>query len=329
MSRRFFRPGEELGAFVQFGFAFSDYRARGDREVRRVPTARATLYYAADVTQASSGRSVTGLFCEGPHSTGFEVKHDCGEMIAMKVRSGGLRALLGVPAIEVRDSTVPLEEFWGVDAAMLAEQMASASGSEERVSILRRHLVMRSRQCAGRDRVASALSSLIERRRGDISVRALVARSGYSQRAVLQKFDECVGLTPKQHARLTRLRAVIARLGEGPTARWADLALEYGFCDQPHMTHEFRSLVGLPPTRFIADRSAFSPVGGPAFGQHAVPSTEQRLYRSLGIVSDWVRRDGQAVAGSCREPSAEIYNTDPAEHATEGGARTPPRGRGD
>jgi AraC-like DNA-binding protein len=258
--------------------------------VRRLPTARATLYYATDVRLRAGGPSMTGLFCEGPHTGGFEVPCSCGEIIAFKIRPGALRVLLGIPAREVRDRTVSLRDIWGPEADSLADRMASAPTADERATILQSVLAARLASAQREDRVALGVSGIIERRAGKVQVRELIARSGYSQRALLNKFDEFVGLTPKQYARLTRLRAVVAELGDGSPEDWAALALKGGYCDQSHMIHEFQDMVGLPPSKFIERRGDFSPAGGPAAGRNAVPSREQRLYRSVGMVSTWLDR---------------------------------------
>lgn len=286
--RGFFRPTRALNTVAEFGFVLPDYRYRDGREVQRVPTARTTLYYAADVRRNGSTRTVTGLFCEGPHSKLFGTLGESGEIVALKIRAGGIGALLGVPAKEVRDNTLSLSEIWGREADLLAERMASAGSVRERIMMLQQELTRRMQQLDRHDPVALAASDLIEQSDGRVRVSEIIERSGYSQRALLQKFDQGVGLTPKQQARVARIRATMARLAEPETVDWAELARSSGFSDQAHMIHEFRDLVGHPPAKFIAQRKSFSPVGAEASGQNALPGREQKLYQLVGMVSRWV-----------------------------------------
>src|SRR5689334_2327711 len=93
----FFEAIPELKQAIEFGFVFPSYRRRGAAEIRRVPTARASIYYAADVITAPGAAPVTGMFCEGPHSHAFAVTSESGELVGVKVAPGGLRALLGIP----------------------------------------------------------------------------------------------------------------------------------------------------------------------------------------------------------------------------------------
>jgi AraC-like DNA-binding protein len=266
-----------------------------------LPTARATLYFAANVTGAgSSGSAMTGLFVEGPHASAFDLTSECEEMVAVKLRPGGLRALLGAPAREIRGATVPLRELWGQSAESLADEMSGAATAQNRATILQRELLRRCRAYQRHDVTAIDLAAIVERRAGRVRVGELIERSGYSQRALLEKFDEWLGLTPKQYARLTRLRSAIVRLLEKPEIDGAALALACGFCDQAHMIHEFRDLLDVSPRRFIEQHAAYSPKSVSAFGPKALPNRERQLYRLVGLVSRWdpLQRSRVAQPGS-------------------------------
>ena len=143
LSARFFRADRRLDGHVQFGFVLPEYRPRCGRPVRRLPTARAAVYYAADVKHGTTGRLTTGLFCEGPHSRGFDIASESGEIVGLKIRAGALQALLGVPAKELRDATLPMEELWGRSAAVVTEQLSAAPNPTARARILQSELIRR------------------------------------------------------------------------------------------------------------------------------------------------------------------------------------------
>ena len=286
--RGFFRPSAELASFAQFAFVLPEYRWSAEHDLRRVPTPRATLYFAADVREHVSGAKIgTGIFCEGPHSRGFEVTHDSAEIVAVKVKSGALGALLGVPARELRDQTINLEEVWGRGAARLAEQMQEAASAEQRLQLLQRELRRRYLVSDRESRLALTVANVIERRGGKVRISALSQSAGVGRRALLQRFDDCVGLTPKQYVRIIRLRSMITALFARDTEDLSRLSIKYGFYDQSHMIHEFRDLLGISPAGFTKELEAFLPSRAPAFGRRALPKREQELYRSLGLVSEW------------------------------------------
>jgi AraC-like DNA-binding protein len=285
----FFEPASELRRFIQFGFAAAHYRRRGAGEIRRLPTGRATIYYAADVRGPGLGKRDVGLYCEGPHSGGFTVTHESGELVAIKVRAGALGAMLGIPARELRDRTIDLEDVWGRRSREIAEDMASAPSVTARIDLLQRELAVR---CAGKHgdtRGAIDAAAIVARDGGRVRIGELSRRCGVSERTILQRFDAGVGISPKQYARLVRLRATLTRFAYAGPIDCSDLAISCGYCDQAHMIHEFRTLIGLSPLAFRNGSTAFSPLGAPATGSAVVPACERRLYRSVGFVAQWVR----------------------------------------
>jgi len=88
---------------------------------------------------------------------------------------------------------------------------------------------------------------------GEVSIAALATEAALSPRQFRRRFTAAVGISPKELARIWRLRrcAIAALDASSPeTARWAELAAAHGFADQAHLVREFRHLLGLPPTAF-------------------------------------------------------------------------------
>ncbi len=52
--------------------------------------------------------------------------------------------------------------------------------------------------------------------------------------------------------RVLRFAAAVERLGAAPTVPLAELAVEAGYADQAHLTHEARALSGLSPGQLRA-----------------------------------------------------------------------------
>ncbi len=78
-----------------------------------------------------------------------------------------------------------------------------------------------------------------------------VARAGSSLRTLQARFRRCVGLTPKEYARITRLQATLRAL-DGGDAALSEVAADRGFADQAHATRELRRVTGLAPTQLRA-----------------------------------------------------------------------------
>jgi AraC-like DNA-binding protein len=146
-------------------------------------------------------------------------------------------AALGVPAAELRDRRVPLDDLWGHAARAIGERagddpVALVDGLRARLSA-----------AAPDPRVVAAAQRLA--RSPATPVPALAAAVGLGERQLRRRFQDAVGYGPKTFARVARFRFALALLhaGEPP----AGVAAAAGFADQAHLTRELGALAGCTP----------------------------------------------------------------------------------
>lgn len=85
---------------------------------------------------------------------------------------------------------------------------------------------------------------------GNRAVAELAASVHLSPRQFRRRFRGATELTPKEFARLQRVRSAAVDSVYTNGARWVDVAAEHGYADQPHLVSEFRRILGLTPTAF-------------------------------------------------------------------------------
>lgn len=77
-----------------------------------------------------------------------------------------------------------------------------------------------------------------------------------SERSLQRLFADYLGLTPGWVLRRGRLHAAVERLielADRRTEPLADVAAEFGYADQAHLTNDFRRYLGMPPASWLAD----------------------------------------------------------------------------
>lgn len=153
--------------------------------------------------------------------------------VRVRLRPGRAKALLRQPVRDLADRALRVGALPGLDLDRLADDPVGALTS-----------ALADRP-ADDDLVTVAAGLLAES-----SVAATARRLHISERRLRTVFAEGVGLSPKQFARIDRVRTVLAT-GAG---RWADVAAAAGYYDQSHMTAEFRHLMGVPPAAYVAGR---------------------------------------------------------------------------
>ena len=170
---------------------------------------------------------------------------------------GGAHPFFAVPADELREMHVSLDELWGRDAALLRERLLAASTPEARLAVLEAALLARAVRPLERDPAVALAIAAFER---GASVSAVTERLGMTPRRFLHRFSATVGLTPKRYARVRRFQRVLAAIEAGRRVDWARVAADCGYFDQAHLIREFRAFADVCPTAYLPRTDEWSHV---------------------------------------------------------------------
>lgn len=89
--------------------------------------------------------------------------------------------------------------------------------------------------------------------RGEAPLGDLASVVGLGPRQLQRRFRDAVGLSPKQFARVRRLRSALQHVVSQSPTSWSTVAAELGFADQAHLIREFTAMAGLTPVE-VAER---------------------------------------------------------------------------
>jgi AraC-like DNA-binding protein len=173
------------------------------------------------------------------------------DLLGVRFRPGGAMPFLHHSLDALTGREVELDALWGRAAGSLADVLAGEPPSG-RIAHLERAL----RGALQRRWEESLVTRAVEccrRAHGAISVRQVASATGVGERRLERAFARCVGLSPKQLARVLRFLHTVRHMGR---TRWAGapLALDAGYADQSHFIREFKALAGVTPTAFVAER---------------------------------------------------------------------------
>ncbi|HWO67169.1 MAG TPA: helix-turn-helix domain-containing protein [Umezawaea sp.] len=177
--------------------------------------------------------------------------------VGAHVKPWGLAPFLSMPAAELRDRPVTVEQVWGRAAvAGLRDRLASAPGPRAMLTVLEEELLRRLRETAGLGLVRHT-SGVIAATKGAVAIGDLNAATGVSSTHLARRFKELIGVTPKKLARTHRFTATVFAIDPSGPVDWGALAGGAGYFDQAHFGHEFRAFTGLTPTRYVEVRRRF------------------------------------------------------------------------
>ena len=177
--------------------------------------------------------------------------------VGVHFKPWGAAPFLPMPAAELRDRPVTVEEVWGRPAvAELRDRLATAAGPREMLALLEEELMRRICDTAGLGLVRHT-SGVIAASAGAVAIGDLSVAAGVSSTHLAQRFKEVIGITPKRLARTYRFAAGVRAIDPAGPVDWLELAGRAGYYDQAHFGHDFRTFTGLTPTQYLDVRRRF------------------------------------------------------------------------
>ena len=144
--------------------------------------------------------------------------------VGVHFKPWGLAPFLAMPAVELRDRPVTVEEVWGRPATEeLRDRLATAAGPREMLALLEEQLVRRVCETPGLGLVRHT-SSVIAAATGAVAIGDLSVAAGVSSTHLAQRFKEVVGITPKRFARTYRFAATVLSIDPAGPVDWLELA---------------------------------------------------------------------------------------------------------
>lgn len=197
----------------------------------------------------------------GVHTRATVGTHDgCLHGVEVNLSPWAAFTLFDTPLHQLANTMVAPTDLIGTRAQALADTLASAPDWSQRFALLDAALIRwmaAGRACS--PRVVLAWDTLV-RTGGQIPIRVLAARVGWSQQHLERRFREQIGVLPKAGARVIRLQRVLRMLAQGWSA--AQCAQDCGFTDQAHLSREFTAMTGCTVSQFLVDRAR--PHDGPS-----------------------------------------------------------------
>jgi AraC-like DNA-binding protein len=172
-------------------------------------------------------------------------------LIAVRFHARGAYLFFHRPLSEVTEGIVDLTDFWKELTRELTERVALACSMTERVRIVEETLLGLLSKNGHYDHTVDRGIQLIETSGGQLSVVQLARHLGVSNRQLTRRFQNTVGLGPKEFARIIRFLQAVRCLRDSHSVTLTETAISCGYFDQAHFNHEFRELAGMTPGEFF------------------------------------------------------------------------------
>lgn len=164
---------------------------------------------------------------------------------------GEFTRIFGIPCDELTNKEIPLEDLIAVGT--VAEEILEAHDFEVRIALVKEFIRSAERKAkpSNTNLLTKDLMCEILQNNGDVRIKELEDRTGYSARYLQRILSENVGLSPKVVSENIRFQYVLREMQENPQLSLTEIAHKCGFYDQSHFTRMFKEYAGISPSIFL------------------------------------------------------------------------------
>jgi AraC-like DNA-binding protein len=254
------RPAPPLAALIDryvgyrmTGFPPGLHRGLPSRHLTLIVSVGPPIDVVAQTDPTQSPRRY-GCVVGGLQASPALIAHDGHqEGVAIELTPLGCRALFGMPARALWNTSLELDEIAGPAGRELWERLQEAAGWGERFAAVDDVLCRLLRDDSLEPALRRAWQLLIASA-GAAPVGELARTIGWTPEHLARRFAGEFGLSPKLAARVVRFDRARRLLREGSgSVSIAQVAVACGYYDQAHLTRDFVELAGRPPGRLLAE----------------------------------------------------------------------------
>lgn len=169
---------------------------------------------------------------------------------SVRFMPGEFTKLLGIPSNELTNLAIALDTFFTTDH--LSQEIASAGNMEERIQLLQNFLYSHSplHSNSSHEQLTQFILKEIIHSDGDIRMRELEEKTGYSTRHIQTIITSHIGISPKRLCTQIRFQNALRLLSQGSAPNLSDICQHVGFYDQSHFIKTFQRYTHMTPLSF-------------------------------------------------------------------------------
>ncbi len=172
-------------------------------------------------------------------------------LLGIRFRAGGMKILTDFPLHLLTDDHIPVSDISSEWQEQLQQLLESAPALATKISRLNQFFLSRLTNVPSSAlRVQEGLR-LIQQSNGNIRTTELAAATATGIRNFEKQFKEYTGVSAKTFSRITRFLATKTILRNTPPGQLLEAALNLGYYDHAHLSHEFRKIAGASPETFL------------------------------------------------------------------------------
>jgi len=150
---------------------------------------------------------------------------------------------------DIQNQIYSLSDILGSTGKQLIEQINNSSSQQEKIVVLQQFL-LKQLSLQNEDLIFEYCVEKIISSKGRITVKELEKKTGYSSRWLNMKFNDKIGVSPKNLSSIIRFKQYYQAFINGNEKSFLKNDFYELYYDQSHFIKDFKRFTGLPPTKF-------------------------------------------------------------------------------
>jgi AraC-like DNA-binding protein len=170
-------------------------------------------------------------------------------LFGVRLYPHAIRQLLGIPNIELVNSSVEFAHIFGNEYNFVNEQMLEAQTVEAKIAVAS-HFFAALQQASDKDPIHECIRLMLLHE-GNLDLDVLRSHTGLSVKQFERRFKAIAGFPPKYYSRITRFQATKRKYASGKFRTLSELSHACEYYDQSHFIREFKEFSGMQANHFF------------------------------------------------------------------------------
>jgi len=157
---------------------------------------------------------------------------------------------------DIQNQIYSLNDVLGNVGKRLVEQINNTTSAQQKIVVLQQFL-LKQLSLHNEDLIFEYCIEKITASKGKITVKELEKKTGYSSRWLNMKFNDKLGVSPKNLASIIRFKQYYQAFINGSEKSFFRNDFYELYYDQSHFIKDFKRFTGLPPTKFEKQTNSF------------------------------------------------------------------------
>lgn len=179
--------------------------------------------------------------------------------IGMEFNPAGAYRFFRLRLTEIKNQIYLLDDVIGKLGKEIELRISGTDSVNDKVNMLQ-YFLIEQLQKNRVDDIFDACIQKIKSTNGKVTIGDLEKYTGYSARWLNMKFDERIGVSPKNLCAITRFQFVYHTLVNNPKAMINNKGYYQIYYDQSHFIKEFKRFTGMPPQQFMHSSNDFGKI---------------------------------------------------------------------